>query len=220
MYNATMRFLLPLLLSLLALGSARAAPDPSGLCETAITSAEYAGGLPPRMLMAIAMVESGRYDEAAGAVRPWPWTINAAGEGHYSPSQAEAIDAVKAFQARGVRSIDVGCMQVNLMHHPDAFASLDDAFNPGANAAYAAKFLNALRGQGEDWSAAIGAYHSATPALGDAYRAMVMLRWKGPNLAFKARTEQAAYRSFQKPEAVYGAFAQSGQAYGASAVRR
>ena len=215
-----MRFFVPLFLSFLAIGSAQAAPDPSALCETAITSAEYAGGLPPRLLTAIAMVESGRYDEAAGSVRPWPWTINAAGEGHYYASKAEAIDAVKAFQARGVRSVDVGCMQVNLMQHPDAFASLDEAFNPSANAVYAVKFLTRLHGQGDDWTGAIGAYHSATPALGDAYRAMVMLRWKGPNIVFKARTEQAAYRSFQKPEVVYGAFAQSGQAYGASAVRR
>jgi hypothetical protein len=215
-----MRVFLPFLLSFLAAGTVQGAPDPSALCETAITSAEYAGGLPPRLLMAIALVESGRYDEVAGAVRPWPWTINAAGEGHYYASKAEAIDAVKAFQARGVRSIDVGCMQVNLMHHPDAFASLDEAFNASANAVYAAKFLTRLRGQGEDWSGAIGAYHSATSALGDAYRVLVMLRWKGPNVAFKARTEQAAYRAFQKPDAVYGAFAQAGHAYGASAVRR
>lgn len=27
----------------------------------------------------------------------------------------------------GVHSINVGCMQVNLIHHPDAFTSLDHA---------------------------------------------------------------------------------------------
>lgn len=218
--NASVRFLLPILCCLTLAGVARAA-HPSALCETAITSAEYAGQLPPRLLSAIALVESGRYDETAGAVRPWPWTINAEGAGHYYPSKAEAIDAVKALQARGVRSIDVGCMQVNLMYHADAFASLDEAFNPSANAVYAARFLNRLHAAGDDWSHAIGAYHSETPALADPYRVLVMLRWNGPNVRFaSAAVQPAAYRAFQPTEAVYGSFASAGQAYGAFAKPR
>ena len=43
-----------------------------------------------------------------------------------------------------MRSIDIGCAQVNLMHHPDAFASLEQAFDPMANADYAARFLKQL----------------------------------------------------------------------------
>ena len=35
-------------------------------------------------------------------------------------------------------------MQVNLMHHPNAFADLDEAFDPAANARYAVTFLSAL----------------------------------------------------------------------------
>ena len=35
---------------------------------------------------------------------------------------------------RGVRQVDVGCMQINLQSHPHAFASLEDAFDPGSNA--------------------------------------------------------------------------------------
>ena len=52
--------------------------------------------------------------------------------------------AVRAMQANGVRSIDVGCGQINLMYHPDAFPNLELAFDPQANAAYAARFLKAL----------------------------------------------------------------------------
>ena len=101
--------------------------------------------LPLRLLGAIAEVESGRPD-SAGKVRPWPWTINVEGRGEFFASKQQAIDAVRAVQAQGVRSIDVGCMQVNLMHHPNAFASLDAAFDPTANALYAARFLNTLYG--------------------------------------------------------------------------
>ena len=53
--------------------------------------------------------------------------------------------AVRKLQRRGVRNIDVGCMQVNLRYHPKAFKSLGQAFDPRANAAYAAGFLRKLR---------------------------------------------------------------------------
>jgi hypothetical protein len=106
-------------------------------------------------------------------VHPWPWTINAEGEGRFFASKAEALAAVRDLQAKGVKSIDVGCMQVNLMHHPQAFASLEQAFDPAANAAYAARFLNVLYGQTRDWTRATAFYHSATPELGEAYQRKV-----------------------------------------------
>ena len=151
--------------------------SPSQLCEAAIVAAERAERLPERMMGAIALVETGRADPTSGAARPWPWTINAEGQGFFFASKQQAIDAVRGLQARGVRSIDVGCMQVNLMFHPNAFASLDQAFDPDANARYAARFLTALHGENRDWPAAIAAYHSETPALGAAYRQLVMARW-------------------------------------------
>jgi hypothetical protein len=108
---------------------------------------------------------------------PWPWTINAEGQGSFYDTKAQAITAVQALQAHGVQSIDVGCMQVNLMHHPNAFASLDLAFDPTANAAYAARFLNELHAQSNDWSRATGQYHSSTPDLAAAYQAKVASVW-------------------------------------------
>src|ERR1019366_8605916 len=129
-------------------------------------------GLPDQLRAAIGRVESGRRD-AQGVINPWPWTINVEGEGHIYDSKAEAIAAVRAYQARGVRSIDVGCMQVNLMFHPDAFASLELAFDPTANAVYAAQFLNDLYAQTHSWTQATAFYHSATPGLGDDYQRKV-----------------------------------------------
>jgi hypothetical protein len=64
-------------------------------------------------------------------------------------------------------------MQINLMHHPDAFPSLDVAFDPQANAAYAARFLKELFAQSGDWTKATGTYHSATPDLGADYQRKV-----------------------------------------------
>lgn len=188
--------------------------SPAQLCEAAIVTAERAGRLPARMMDAIALVESGRPDERTGKPRPWPWTINAEGQGYFFATKAQAIAAVQALQARGVRSIDVGCLQVNLMFHPDAFASLDAAFDPETNARFAARFLNTLYTASRDWPTAIAAYHSETPALGAAYRAQVMARWGGtPDLTaplsryadFQPRS--ARYRDFEPSHQVYGAFA-------------
>ncbi len=150
---------------------------PGLLCRAAIAAAERAQAIPAQLMAAIGRVESGRKDEASGAWHPWPWTVNAEGQGAYFNTKAEAVAAVRAMQARGTRSIDVGCMQVNLMHHPDAFGSLEQAFDPAANAAYAARFLRQLFGQTGAWPKAVALYHSATPELGGPYAAKVMAAW-------------------------------------------
>lgn len=151
--------------------------QPGMLCRSAIAAAERGSAIPNHLLAAIGRIESGRRDPRTGSWHPWPWTINAEGQGYFLDSKAEAIAAVKALQARGVRSIDVGCMQVNLMHHPNAFASLDQAFDPMANVAYAAQFLSQLFGQSGAWPKAAGLYHSATPDIGADYERQVVAVW-------------------------------------------
>lgn len=164
-------------LLLLLLFTSSAAAEPGRLCRAAIQAAERAAGIPAQLLMAIARVESGRRDPDTGAFHPWPWTINAEGRGQFFPTKAAAIAEVQALQARGVRSIDVGCMQINLRHHPDAFANLEEAFDPAANARYAARFLSELHATRGDWQRAASAYHSQTPEFAEPYRARVMAAW-------------------------------------------
>jgi hypothetical protein len=211
------RLVAPRLAAPWAPAGAASMADPVGLCEAAVTAAELTGRLPPRLLHAISLVESGRIDAKTGVAHAWPWTINAEGEGHFFDTQEQAIAAVEALQARGVQSIDVGCMQVNLMYHPHAFASLRDAFNPRSNAAYAARFLNVLFAEARDWAHAVAAYHSETPALGEAYRTLVMARWQDPDLrpARPARSAPVAYRDFSGIQTAYGAFQPIGRVYGA-----
>ncbi len=210
--RALLRLLTLVLLPSPALATAPLA-SPAQLCEAAIVTAERAERLPERMMGAVAVVETGRPDAASGALRPWPWTINAEGQGFFFVSKQQAIDAVRALQARGVRSIDAGCMQIYLMFHPDAFASLDQAFDPGANARFAARFLNALHAANRDWPATIAAYHSETPVLGAAYRQLVLARWDRPGMtAGVARyadfaPRSARYHDFLPTRQVYGAFA-------------
>ncbi len=148
--------------------------DPSLLCRAAIAVVEREASLPPRLLAAIARVEFGRRDPVSGTVQPWPWAINAEGRGSFFPTREAAIAAVRQLQAQGMRSIDVGCMQINLRHHPDAFPSLEQAFDPLANARYGARFLTELQATRGDWMRTAGHYHSQTPEFAEAYRARVV----------------------------------------------
>jgi hypothetical protein len=142
-------------------------------CRRAVQQAGRAAGVPEHLMSAIARVESGRRG-ADGQMQPWPWSINVAGTDHVYDTKEQAIIAVRQYQAQGIASIDVGCMQVNLMHHPHAFTSLEQAFDPVANAAYAARFLLRLFAQTGSWAAATADYHSATPELGGPYQQKVM----------------------------------------------
>ncbi|MGI9129120.1 MAG: lytic transglycosylase domain-containing protein [Roseomonas sp.] len=153
-------------------------PEPWGLCAAAIAEAERVAGMPAGLLGAIAKVETGRR-APDGSVQPWPWSYNAAGDGRYAASNAEALQEVRAIQARGVRSIDIGCMQVNLLHHPDAFPSLEDGFDPMTNVAYAVRYLRSLQARTGDWQQAVALYHSATPERGLIYQQRVMAALTG-----------------------------------------
>jgi hypothetical protein len=148
------------------------AVDPGMQCRQAVSAAGRAAGIPDHMMSAIARIESGRRS-TGGRVDPWPWSINVEGVDHVFDTRDQAVAAVRALQAGGTRSIDVGCMQVNLLHHPTAFASLEQGFDPAGNAAYAARFLMQLFRQTGTWPKAVAAYHSFTPELGDAYERKV-----------------------------------------------
>lgn len=144
------------------------------ICLAAINQAEALRELPRNILTAIGLTESGRRDPQTNVFAPWPWTINAEGKGYFFNSKQEAIEAVQRLQQDGVRSIDVGCMQVNLLHHADAFRDLNQAFDPAANVAYAAQYLQALHRQHNSWTTAIGNYHSATPEFHNRYRQKIL----------------------------------------------
>ncbi|MBC7953067.1 MAG: transglycosylase SLT domain-containing protein [Rhodospirillaceae bacterium] len=149
------------------------------LCAAEASQAERSYGIPPQLLDAISLVESGRYDTQSKAVLAWPWTVMAEGQGRYFPSKAEAVAEVKKLKARGVKNIDVGCMQVNLMYHGAAFTSLEDAFEPASNVAYAARFLKGLFASTNHWPTAASYYHSQTPSLAAIYREKLMKVWHG-----------------------------------------
>jgi hypothetical protein len=134
------------------IGQARADVPPGAACTAAGHSAEQEAALPVNLLISIGMVESGHPDPLTGRFAPWPWTVNADGNGQYFPTKEAAEAFVRFAEASGARDIDVGCFQISLQSHPDAFVSLDEAFDPDKNAAYAARFLTQLKGQTGSWT--------------------------------------------------------------------
>ena len=157
------------------------APDPiekqGKLCAKAIKNAEHYYRIPRQLLAAISIAESGRYSKARRATFAWPWTVRSGAFSRYLPNRAAAIDTVRQLWARGIRNIDVGCMQVNLSYHPKAFANLRTAFDPNHNVYYAARFLTRLKRSKRSWSRAVGHYHSAKPDKGLPYWRRVMRLW-------------------------------------------
>lgn len=182
---------LPILIALAALmapalsAPARAAPaapvtaEAHGICVAATRQAEIDNLLPPYLLAAISLTETGRWSSDYRASLAWPWTVMAEGVGRYLPTKEAAIAEVKRLQARGITNIDVGCMQVNLYYHGDAFDSLEHAFDPVANAGYAAAFLADLNMSARNWSTAVAQYHSRDADRGAYYRGKVYDIWYG-----------------------------------------
>jgi hypothetical protein len=147
------------------------------MCAKATNRVERQEGIPRQLLRAISKAESGRLHRGKEVVMAWPWTVMAEGRGRYLETKADAIAEVRALQARGVKNIDVGCMQVNLQYHPHAFASLEDAFDPLTNVIYAASFLKSLAAEQGSWAKAAAYYHSQTPERYRAYRVKVRQIW-------------------------------------------
>ena len=149
------------------------------LCHSVARAMERANGIPTDLLTAISLTETGRWDKEKKEMFAWPWTVTSGGPGSYYRSKAEAIAAVKALQAKGVTNIDVGCMQINLRYHPNAFEDLDQAFNPQDNIGYATKFMAELHKITGSWTQAAANYHSMNPELNIPYMEKVTRLWEG-----------------------------------------
>jgi hypothetical protein len=171
---------------------------PHFACQTIADQIERDQGLPPQLLSAISLTETGGtrtvVEKQPKVFTTWPWSINVEGKGFTFKTKQEAMAKVREFQAMGKRSIDVGCMQINLKFHPDAFDSLEEAFDPVVNILYGANFIKSLSDRHGSWMKAVERYHSATPKFYDVYRNLVFKNW---NHERKRHTLLAQYQANQ-----------------------
>lgn len=146
---------------------AAAAGYSADICRAAAIKAEKDHEIPAGLLQAIALVETGR--DGADSAEAWPWTVNVMGKGHYFDTLEDAKAFVQKKRAAKITSIDIGCFQLNLKWHGDAFDSPAAMFNAASAAAYAADFLSRLHKEFGDWKTAAEKYHSRKEHRGRAY---------------------------------------------------
>lgn len=148
---------------LLAVPAVRAAD-----CRPLAAQAEAEFGVPPGILQAIALVESGM------AGRAWAWTINANGRPFYLRTHDDAVVVAEAAMRHFGNAVAVGCMQVYLRWHGDNFMDLRAMLEPANNVRYAAAYLVALRRDHDSWEAAVRHYHASNRAAQADYLCRVL----------------------------------------------
>lgn len=142
-------------------GRAPARSEVSPVCEAEMSRASQRHGVPLAVLFAVGLTESGR----KGYLHPY--ALNIAGRTYFGTSARDALREFQAERARGVRLIDLGCMQINHHYHGANFDSPAQMLDPARNVDYAARFLKELRDREGDWTRAVARYHAGranTPA--------------------------------------------------------
>ncbi len=152
-----------------AWASGAPADQPAAVCEWAALTAAAETGVPPDIMGALTLTETGR--RRGGLVRPWAWSVNAEGAGSWFDDPAEALAFAEDRVEAGGLNLDIGCFQLNYRWHGANFPSLVAMFDPLENARYAAGFVRELHAELGDWRLAAGAFHSRTPVHATRYLA-------------------------------------------------
>ncbi len=149
-------------------------------CEKLAKQAEEKYQLPRNILLSISRVESG-YGKVDGITRSWPWTLNAGGNSAYFETKMDAIKDLNAKLKRGIRNVDLGCMQINYKWHKKFFKSVNQMMDPFNNVDYGARFLKRLYERHGSWDKAIKYYHSRNSKYNKSYLIKVKTVWEKEN---------------------------------------
>ncbi len=135
--------------------------------------------IPPQLFYAIALAESGKMIEPINRRRPWPWTLNIAGNGVYFKSRWAAWQALHESLLAGQDLVDIGLMQVNWRYHRASLGSTWLALDPTRNLSVGADILKDCYQKRRDWWASVGCYHApSNQARAKRYRARVQALWR------------------------------------------
>ncbi len=130
----------------------------------AYQQAAHHTGIPPTVLFAIALQESGVH--LRGRRLPWPWTLNIAGSPSRFATRQKACQALlQALSQYDAKRVDAGLGQINLGYHGQRFSSPCAALDPELNLAVTAALLQAHHTATGDWVAAAGRYHRPAGGL-------------------------------------------------------
>jgi soluble lytic murein transglycosylase-like protein len=123
-------------------------------CEREMARAAQLYGIPLGILYAVGLTETGR----RGTL--YPYALGAEGQTVFAKDMEDAIASFEAMRHRGVKLIDLGCMQINHYYHGEKFDSVRTMFNPAKNVDYAARFLKELKQREGNWTMAVARYNA------------------------------------------------------------
>ncbi len=168
------RPVIPWVIGLLCCSAAvQAQSIPAGYRQVAI---KYE--LPPALLYAVALTESGQSWLSNGLFRPWPWALNINGEGRYFSSRQKAWQALEEALVEVDSSVDIGLMQISWRYHRAALGSTWQALDPYHNLGVAAAILRDCYVEHANWISSTGCYHAPNdPAKAQAYAMRVKQHW-------------------------------------------
>lgn len=132
----------------------QASADSARPCEREMARAAQLHGIPLGILYAVGLTETGR----RGAL--YPYALGAEGQTVFARNMDDAISSFEAMRHKGVKLIDLGCMQINHYYHGDKFASVRAMFDPARNVDYAARFLKELKQREGSWTMAVARYNA------------------------------------------------------------
>lgn len=124
------------------------------ICEQEMATAAVAEQVPLGVLYAVGLTETGR----KGSLQPF--ALNIRGRTVFTASKEAALVEFNLARERGIKLIDLGCMQINHHYHGKKFASVEAMLDPHENVRYAARFLRELKEREGSWTMAVARYHA------------------------------------------------------------
>jgi hypothetical protein len=136
-------------------------------CKELISHFEKVHGIPEKLLLAIATVES----------KKSPWAVNALRKSWFFSTKEAAVRHIQKLKEQGVKNINIGYMQINLQSHGRRFKDIGDILTPYNNIGYAAKLMRILYAQYGSWEEAVKYYHSSSSVYNITYKHKVYSAW-------------------------------------------
>ena len=138
---------------------AKAETIPSNYHKIAIEN-----NIPTVILYAVALTESATKIKKSkikpGHYKPWPWTLNVSGVPRRYQTRKAAYKGLMYFLQQGVKSVDIGIMQINWRYHHKELGTPWQALEPIHNTRTGARILRDEYKISGEWKQAIGRYHS------------------------------------------------------------
>ncbi|PHN53584.1 lytic transglycosylase [Pseudomonas sp. ICMP 8385] len=137
--------------------------DPSALTARELPPPAYQlaaaqARVPPNLLYAVALQESGR--NLRGRTVPWPWTLNVAGQPRRYGTRREACaDLRQVLQLTPATRVDVGLGQLNAGYQRHRVRQPCELLEPYRNLRLAATILREQYNPNQSWLMAAGRYH-------------------------------------------------------------